>query len=119
MIGCPCPLLEGMDSTDLATATRMERQWFSLTLGASLVALLAYGIGRGFGAWGNKQMAEANISLANGHPEALEKLAATMGPLYTAYKVSLVVLMLAGLVFLVSLVFWLLAMQQRRKLGRS
>ncbi|MGC4013029.1 MAG: hypothetical protein QM755_00720 [Luteolibacter sp.] len=106
-----------MDNTALEAAIRTERRWFSRTLGSSLVALLAYGIGRGIGAWGNKQMAEANNALANGHPEVLEKLNVTMKPLFTAYKISLVVLMLAGLVFLVSLVFWLLAMQGRKKLA--
>ncbi|QUE50476.1 hypothetical protein KBB96_16620 [Luteolibacter ambystomatis] len=83
-----------------------------------MAALLAYGTGIGIGWWGNNQVAAANNAVGGaGAEKALEQLGATMGTLFTAYKISLVVLMLAGLAFLISLVFWLLAMQRRRKLA--
>lgn len=109
-----------MNSTDLKAASDIERRWFRRTLGSSLAVLLAYGTGLGIGWWGNSQVAAANRAI--GGPEAektLARLEATMGALFTAYKISLVVLMFAGLVFLISLIFWLVSMQRRRALGKS
>ncbi|WP_338288917.1 hypothetical protein [Luteolibacter sp. LG18] len=103
----------------MTEAREMERKWFFRTLLSSLATLLAYGTGLGIGWWGNKLTAEANLALANGHPEVLEQTGARMQPLFTAYKISLVTLLFAGLLFLVSLVFWLLSMRQRRGLKGS
>ena len=103
----------------LAEARDSERKWFSRTLLSSLATLVTYGTGLGIGWWGNKLTAEANQALANGHPEALEQAGVRMQSLFTAYKISLVVLMFAGLLFFISLVFWLLSMRQRRGLERS
>jgi hypothetical protein len=115
--------MEGEESPELAAALKKEKQWFRGTVGFTAGSFLGVIMGGGAPYWRLVRLEEAfpgfsttrSVTVMSG-PADTDALRAAILPPNVLALAALVIILICGIGFLVSLVKWLLAIRHRRAL---
>jgi hypothetical protein len=115
--------MEGEESPELVAALNKEKRWFRRTVGFTTGLFLGVIMGGGAQYWRLVRLEEAfpgfsttrSVTVMSG-PAETDALRAAILPPNVLALVALVIILICGIGFLVSLAKWLLAIRHRRAL---